>query len=62
MVRYYTYESDIHCVDCALDRFWSTLDDAETRDSEGNPIGVVFTWDEGPDYDPVCGDCLELID
>jgi hypothetical protein len=56
----YTYEADVHCPECATERFGAGLDAAETEDTEGNPIGAVFTWDEWTDG-AWCGDCHEMI-
>lgn len=58
----YTYDADIHCVDCTLNRFpqlRSIVNDYAT-DSEGNDVNVVFSSDyEGGDH---CGTCHESID
>lgn len=60
----YTYDADHHCPECA-DEAGMTGDNAE--DSEGNPVGALFSWDEWWDTDGRCeslhcGDCGELID
>jgi hypothetical protein len=56
-VRHYIYESDQHCTYHASERFGDALDDPDTVDQEGNPIGVCFVWNdcEDPDY---CSDCV----
>lgn len=53
----YTYEADVHCLECAYARFGNTLDDPQTKDSEGNPIHAIFEWDEDAPNE-VCGDCF----
>jgi len=56
-VRHYTYEADQHCTDHADDRFGDALQDGTAEDSEGNPVGACFTWNEceDPDY---CAECV----
>ena len=61
----YTYEADTHCPDCTDKRFPRDIEAAV--DSEGNPIGAVFSWDEW--YNIVygaqtlnCGDCHDELD
>jgi hypothetical protein len=72
----YTYEADYHCPYCAMKRWGACPDgfigcpDEPHRqvDSEGNDIGVLWTWDEWWDTDGefpqylVCGTCLAEID
>lgn len=53
----YAYEADIHCLPCAEHRFGVALDRPETEDTEGNPIGAVFSTDETPEWGLYCGDC-----
>jgi hypothetical protein len=64
----YTYDADVHCPDCAKSRFGRcTLDGdiactgiscgCENEDSEGNPPGAVFGWDEFDTNGLYCGDC-----
>jgi hypothetical protein len=56
----YAYESDFHCIDCALMRFTAEqLADPYTEDREGNPVHAVFV-DEN-DGDEICGDCGEYL-
>lgn len=52
----YVYETDTHCPACA-ERAARDKEDAEDR--EGNPVGVLFSWDieEGA----TCGTCREEI-
>ena len=57
----YTYEADVHCPDCALDRFGGALDDENTTDQEGNGVGVIAPWDETPAEGMYCGDCGDEI-
>lgn len=56
----WTYEADIHCDDCARERFgYEALEDPDTEDAEGNPLHPVYSWDfERTEY---CGDCHDLI-
>ena len=57
----YTYEADIHCVDCAHERFQDP-DSESAVDREGNPVHAVFTGAE-IEYWPVpCGTCGYEID
>ena len=44
----YTYEADIHCVNCPQQRFGDDVhDDVNTPvDREGNPVHPVFITDE----------------
>lgn len=55
MPEFYTYEAGMHCAEHAHERFGSRLNDPNTTDREGNPIGAVFNWEvsEG-DY---CEEC-----
>jgi len=53
----YTYEADMHCPACARARFGDALDDPDTEDSEGNPIGAIAPWDETDADGEYCGDC-----
>lgn len=62
----WTYDADVHCPDCAGERFAGQWDfdwtdpDAPTRDSEGNVPCPVFSSDyEGGE---TCGDCHTVID
>jgi len=49
----YTYEADVHCPDCAEERFGrgGTVDGGPgfiaegSHDSEGNEVGAIFVWD-----------------
>ena len=73
-VRAYTYEASVHCTTCALQRFTQAqLDNPDTEDREGNPIGAIFDWDECLEWDNetqtevnsgrlFCDDCLEEIE
>lgn len=71
----YTYDADVHCVDCAkkttfrLDPDSLTLDNQYDEhglsiyslDSEGNPVHPVFSTYE--QLEPLfCGDCGEEIE
>lgn len=58
----YVYESGYHCPNCAEKRFGEALNNPETRDREGNPIGVVFSWDTLPKELAYCDDCLEPLE
>jgi hypothetical protein len=53
----FTYDADIHCVDCTHLRFGPVTDDLQ--DSEGNPVHPMFASDEYEEL--VCGNCLTPI-
>ena len=65
----YSYEADIHCVECAKKRF-VVESDLVTRDEHGLPVNVhdregnhvhpIFSTDEQLDA-PFCGDCHAKI-
>ena len=56
----YTYEADLHCVSCAMERFGPGSTDS--TDNEGNPVHAVFDTDEIEDPDAGCGTCAEPLD
>ena len=58
----WTYESDLHCSDCALDRFGERLRDDENppEDTDGNPVRPLFATDTAAD--DRCGDCGADLD
>ena len=66
----YTYEFDVHCIQCAVSRFGVEGVDAEdTTDKYGDSIGVIFSsseWHSCTDADEAgilaCGDCGGVID
>ena len=69
----YTYEADYHCPRCTEARFGrdetGTIAPQETSiDSEGNPVGAVFSWDEWweptePGHQTLtCTDCFDVLD
>ena len=69
----YTYEADVHCIDCTNKRFGATPTYRIHRDNEGNLVHPVFSTDEWQELDEgflaenptqylVCGDCHEIID
>jgi hypothetical protein len=55
----YTYEADVHCIHCALERFGSKLD-RNAIDSEGNAPHPIFDTDEWSESER-CGDCEEEL-
>jgi hypothetical protein len=63
----YTYEADIHCLDCTEKRFNVEIDEYQgfegedkIEDREGNNPHPVFLDNlEGEEY---CGDCFKKID
>lgn len=57
----YAYDADVHCVDCATEKFGDALDAEDTEDSEGNPLHPIFASEEGPEHGSRCGDCSEEI-
>ena len=61
----YAYEADCHCIGCTYERFGSIVltDDLDLwpKDSEGNPISVIFNTDEHPQEGIYCADCLGTI-
>jgi hypothetical protein len=51
----YTFDAEYHCEACTVAVFgrsedgwvaWSDTEGEEPRDSERNPVGAVFSWDE----------------
>jgi len=57
----YTYEADLHCLDCTRNTFGDDdLGYAFTFDNEDQLINPVFSTDEILDYS-VCGDCSQEI-
>lgn len=65
----YTFEADYHCPACTEERFGRSETGfiaGESTDSEGNAVGVMFSW--GVDSDHVesgvyCGDCgAEIVE
>lgn len=66
----YTYMANYHCKACALAAWGRGTDGyvgTDSTDGEGNPIGVVFTWDEwqqssGENETLGCGTCGCEID
>lgn len=59
----YVYDADTYCEECTVKKYGST----EGDDSEGNPIGAQFSWDEWWDGGPLCevlscGDCHTVLD
>ena len=60
----FTYDADIHCIDCTVKDFKEIMrSDREDfyKDSEGNSIHPVFSYDECVEQDWSCGDCRVLI-
>jgi hypothetical protein len=59
----YAYEADLHCLDCAANRWGEAVYklDFTAIDGEGNPVHPVFLGDEY-DTPPVCGDCHQRLD
>ena len=62
----YTYEADVHCLDCARARFVGVtmaageeLDEhgiaLSATDNEGNPVHPVFAVNLGEFNEPCCG-------
>ena len=71
----YTYEADIHCIDCTNKRYESNGFNGKYNalDNEGNLVHPLFSTDEWQEYDSsflsenptqylVCGDCHTIID
>lgn len=55
MPQYYAYDAALHCPAHAFARFGKALYQADTVDSEENPIGAVFSWEvTADDY---CDEC-----
>ena len=58
----YTYEAEMHCVRCAIERFspgskhYDFGQGLSGTDREGNEIHPIFDIDEGSE-DEYCGDC-----
>ena len=61
----FTWEADLYCADCTQERFGEPADPVspwlDVSDSEGNPVGAVFPFDEF-DYRSHCGGCHTPID
>lgn len=70
----YSYDADIHCVDCTIKGFQPYLPESGHRtvedwldaedlphDSEGNEIHPIFDTDEAGDSPEHCGDCGAYI-
>lgn len=59
----YTYEADVHCVACTVERFGEEPGRGWVRedavDNEGNAVHPVFSWDV--EQDEWCGTCGEKI-
>jgi hypothetical protein len=54
----WTYEANLHCTDCARDRFGArALYDGTAEDSDGNPPHPVFAGDEMDPLGEYCGTC-----
>ena len=68
----YTYDADVHCPDCALERFGCDasgfIAGEGAEDSEGNAPGALAPWDEwhvcerNSDAVLACGTCGEEIE
>lgn len=60
----FTYEADIHCPECAAERFgWCACgvpNDVHGEDQDGNEIMPVYAGSEGVD-DMICCDCEEPL-
>ena len=61
----YSYDADVHCVDCAVEEFgleegkdWVRED---ATDSEGNQVHPLFSTDEPDDSGWYCGDCDQQL-
>lgn len=60
----YTYEADIHCPNCAYDRFGDSLYNVTPpfpTDREGNDIHAVYAGDEILLDHSTCGDCFDKL-
>jgi hypothetical protein len=59
----YAYDADIHCPNCAEQRFGRCAEHGQLAccvvDSEGNEPGAIAPWSEGPEdgSGEYCGDC-----
>lgn len=59
----YTYEADVHCMECTIRRFGILeLLACEAKDSEGNPVHPVFSTDEIAEPQEGCGTCGEPLE
>ena len=61
----WSYESDIHCPDCACERFGeeplTTQKPAQALDSDGNTPHPIFSTSDDA-LDQHCGSCRQPID
>lgn len=55
----WAYEADVHCPNCAVERFGSKALDAGVDDNEGNEVTPIFAGD--CEEDESCGDCHNVI-
>lgn len=59
----YVYEADLHCLDCAHDRFGAqSLADGSAVDTEDNPVSPIWDYDEISGEAPHCGDCFNTLE
>lgn len=52
----YVYDSDVHCEDCAYERFGDKLDTDEAEDSSGEPPSPIMSYDDW-ETPSTCGTC-----
>lgn len=55
-----TYEADLHCVDCTLDKFGQEVFFERIEDNEGNEVRPVYEFEQIP-FEACCGTCLAEI-
>ena len=62
-IEAWVYDAEVHCPDCALQRFGNSLADVDTVDREGNPLGTLYSWDwtEFGSSMVACGDCHDIL-
>lgn len=62
-INAWVYESSLHCPKCAISRFGANLIDPDTCDKDGNPLGILYSWDwsEFQGSATYCNDCNEPL-
>lgn len=59
--NYWTFDADLYCTPCAVDKYGDYLYELDAKDREGNPFHPVFPWEEHEFVGYPCGGCLEVV-